>query len=94
MREIDVKLITEKVKDLCMKANTDLGEDVLQAFDRAMAGGGVSPGRRDIEGTEGECPDCKRGECPHLPGYGFCSRFCRIGAGGSSGGGRPERSHL
>ena len=36
MREIDVKLITEKVRDLCIKANTDLGEDVLQAFDRAM----------------------------------------------------------
>jgi fumarate hydratase subunit alpha len=36
MREIDVKLITEKVRDLCMKANTDLGEDVFQAFDRAM----------------------------------------------------------
>ena len=38
MREINVKLITENVKDLCMKANTDLGEDVLQAFDRAMEG--------------------------------------------------------
>src|SRR3989337_3403352 len=36
MREINVKLITEKVRDLCMKANTDLGEDVLQAFDRAI----------------------------------------------------------
>src|SRR4030067_1168392 len=36
MREIDVKLMTEKVRDLCIKANTDLGEDVLQAFDRAM----------------------------------------------------------
>jgi len=36
MREIDVKLITEKVRDLCIKANTDLGEDVLQTFDRAM----------------------------------------------------------
>jgi len=36
MREIDVRLITEKVKDLCMRANTDLGEDVLQAFDRAI----------------------------------------------------------
>jgi len=36
MREINVQLITEKVRDLCMKANTDLGEDVLQAFDRAM----------------------------------------------------------
>jgi len=36
MREINVKLITEKVKELCMEANTNLGEDVLQAFDRAM----------------------------------------------------------
>jgi fumarate hydratase subunit alpha len=36
MREINVKLITEKVRELCMEANTNLGEDVLQAFDRAM----------------------------------------------------------
>jgi fumarate hydratase subunit alpha len=36
MREINVQLITEKVRDLCMRANTDLGEDVLQAFDRAI----------------------------------------------------------
>jgi len=36
MREIDVSSITEKVKTLCIEANTDLGEDVLQAFDRAI----------------------------------------------------------
>jgi fumarate hydratase subunit alpha len=36
MREIDVKLITEQVRDLCIQANIDLGEDVLQAFDRAI----------------------------------------------------------
>ncbi|MBS3919649.1 MAG: fumarate hydratase [Deltaproteobacteria bacterium] len=36
MREIDVKLITEKVRDLCIEANTDLGEDVLEAFDRVI----------------------------------------------------------
>ncbi|MEW6374249.1 MAG: fumarate hydratase [Thermodesulfobacteriota bacterium] len=36
MREINVKLITEKVRQLCMEANTDLEEDILQAFDRAM----------------------------------------------------------
>jgi len=36
MREINVALITEKVRDLCIKANTDLGDDVLQAFDLAM----------------------------------------------------------
>jgi fumarate hydratase subunit alpha len=36
MRTVDVKLITEKVRALCMEASTDLGEDVLEAFDRAM----------------------------------------------------------
>ncbi len=36
MREIEVRRITEKVKELCIEANTDLGEDVLQAFDRAI----------------------------------------------------------
>ncbi len=36
MREINVQLITEKVRDLCIKANCDLGEDVLQAFESAM----------------------------------------------------------
>ena len=36
MREVNVKVITEKVRVLCMEANTDLGEDVLHAFDRAM----------------------------------------------------------
>ncbi len=36
MREVNVKMITEKVRALCMEANTDLGEDVLQAFDRAI----------------------------------------------------------
>ncbi len=37
MREMNVGWITEKVRDLCIEANTDLGEDVLDAFDRAMA---------------------------------------------------------
>jgi fumarate hydratase subunit alpha len=36
MREINVKVITERVRDLCMEANTDLGQDVLQAFDKAI----------------------------------------------------------
>lgn len=36
MREIDVGLITEKVKELCIQANTDLGDDVLRALDRAI----------------------------------------------------------
>ena len=37
MREIDVGVITETVKGLCMEANFDLGQDVLDAFERAKA---------------------------------------------------------
>ena len=37
MREIDVGVITETVKGLCMEANFDLGQDVLDAFKRAKA---------------------------------------------------------
>ncbi len=36
MREINVKLITEKVRDLCIRANTEIGDDVLRAFDRGI----------------------------------------------------------
>ena len=37
MREVDVSLITETVKGLCMEANFDLGQDVLDAFKMAKA---------------------------------------------------------
>jgi fumarate hydratase subunit alpha len=37
VREIDVGVITETVKGLCMEANFDLGQDVLDAFERAKA---------------------------------------------------------
>lgn len=36
MREVDVRQITETVRGLCIEANTDLGKDVLEAFDRAL----------------------------------------------------------
>jgi fumarate hydratase subunit alpha len=49
MREIDVKLITEKVRDLCMEANTDLGEDVIGALNRAI-GKEESPLGKEILG--------------------------------------------
>jgi fumarate hydratase subunit alpha len=37
VREVDVGIITEKVKNLCMEANFDLGQDVLNAFKGAKA---------------------------------------------------------
>jgi fumarate hydratase subunit alpha len=36
MRDIHVDDIVDAVSDLCIRANTELGEDVLAAFDRAL----------------------------------------------------------
>ena len=47
MREIHTNKITEAVRDLCIEANTHLGEDVLQAFAKAIDHE-VSPTGKDI----------------------------------------------
>ncbi|UCD71626.1 MAG: fumarate hydratase [Syntrophobacterales bacterium] len=49
MREVDVGIITEKVKTLCMEANFDLGKDVLDAFKKVKAEE-ESPTAREILG--------------------------------------------
>ncbi len=49
MREVDVGIITGKVKGLCMEANFDLGQDVLNAFKEAKAKE-ESPTAREILG--------------------------------------------
>ena len=36
MREIHVDRIIKSVRDLCITANTELGDDVLNAFHRAV----------------------------------------------------------
>jgi fumarate hydratase subunit alpha len=37
VRQVDVGIITERIKELCMEANFDLGQDVLDAFKKAKA---------------------------------------------------------
>ena len=36
MKQISCRIITEQVKKMCMEANFDLGEDVLQSFSAAQ----------------------------------------------------------
>lgn len=36
MREIDVNKVTEAVRELCIRANTQLGDDMLEALKRAL----------------------------------------------------------
>jgi len=37
MREINVQLITEKIRELCMEANTVLEKDVIAAYEKALS---------------------------------------------------------
>jgi fumarate hydratase subunit alpha len=79
MREINVKLITEKVKDLCMKANTDLGEDVLQAFDRAMEGEESPLGVEILRELKENARIAKEENVPICQDTGFAVVFVEIG---------------
>ena len=79
MREIDVKLITEKVRDLCMKANTDLGEDVLQAFDRAMVQEESSLGLEILKELKENARIAKEEGVPLCQDTGFAVVFVELG---------------
>ncbi len=61
MREVDIGIITEKVKSLCMEANFDLGKDVLDALKKAKAKE-ESPTAREILGQLEENASIARGE--------------------------------
>jgi fumarate hydratase subunit alpha len=79
MREIDVKLMTEKVRDLCMKANTDLGEDVLQAFDRAMGQEESSLGIEILKELKENARIAKEEGIPLCQDTGFAVVFVELG---------------
>src|SRR4030042_1734960 len=79
MREISVKLITEKVRDLCMKANTDLGEDVLQAFDRAMQEEESSLGIEILKELKENARIAKEESVPICQDTGFAVVFIELG---------------
>jgi fumarate hydratase subunit alpha len=79
MREIDVKLMTEKVRDLCMRANTDLGEDVLQAFDRAMVQEESSLGIEILKELKENARIAKEEGVPLCQDTGFAVVFVELG---------------
>ena len=79
MREINVKLITEKVRDLCMKANTDLGEDVLQAFDRAMEKEESPLGIEILKELKENARIAKEEKVPICQDTGFAILFIELG---------------
>jgi fumarate hydratase subunit alpha len=79
MRKIDVRLITEKVRRLCMEANTDLGEDVLQAFDRAMEKEESPLGLEILKELRENARIAKEEKVPTCQDTGFAVVFVELG---------------
>ena len=79
MREINVQLITEKVKELCISANTDLGEDVLQAIDRAMEKEESPLGIEILKELKENARIAKEEKVPICQDTGFAVVFVELG---------------
>jgi fumarate hydratase subunit alpha len=79
MREIDVKLITGKVRKLCMEANTDLGDDMLLAFDRAMEKEESSMGLEILKELKENARIAKEEKVPICQDTGFAVVFIELG---------------
>jgi len=79
MREIDVNLITEKVKDLCIEANSVLGDDVLQAFDQAMKQEESPMGLEILKELKENARIAKEEKVPICQDTGFAVIFVELG---------------
>ena len=79
MREINTSLITTAIRDLCIKANTHLGEDVLAAFRKAIELE-VSPTGKDIlEKLVENARIAREEEIPICQDTGFAVVFAELG---------------
>ena len=79
MREINTSLITTAIRDLCIKANTHLGEDVLAALHKAIELE-VSPTGKDIlEKLVENARIAREEEIPICQDTGFAVVFAELG---------------
>ena len=79
MREINVRRITEKVKELCIEANTDLGEDVLNAFDRAITEEASPLGIEILKELKENARIARQEKVPICQDTGFAVVFIELG---------------
>ena len=79
MREINSSQITTAIRDLCIEANTHLGEDVLEAFNKAIELE-VSPTGKDIlEKLVENARIAREEEIPICQDTGFAVVFVELG---------------
>lgn len=79
MREISVKNIVETIKNLCLEANTDLPEDVLEALNRALSKEESSTGREVIRQIIDNALVARQEKVPLCQDTGTAVVFVEIG---------------
>jgi fumarate hydratase subunit alpha len=79
MREIDVSQITKAVRDLCIDANTRLGQDVLEAFDQAIEQEVSATGKDILEKLVENARIAREEEIPICQDTGFGVVFVEMG---------------
>ena len=79
MREVAASRITEAVRDLCIKANTQLGEDVLDALKRALKEEESPQGRDILEKLILNAQIAREENIPICQDTGFAVFFVELG---------------
>ena len=79
MREVAATRITEAVRDLCIKANTQLGEDVLDALKRALKEEESPQGRDILEKLILNAQIAREENIPICQDTGFAVVFVELG---------------
>jgi len=79
MREVAATRITEAVRDLCIKANTQLGKDVLEALKRALKEEESPQGRDILEKLILNAQIAREENIPICQDTGFAVVFVELG---------------
>lgn len=79
MRTVNSSEITPLVKDLCMSANFDLGEDVLEAFDRGLQKEESKAGKAVLEQLIENARVAREERVPMCQDTGFAVFFVDLG---------------
>lgn len=79
MREIPAAEITATVRRLCQEANVELGEDMLRAFDRALARERSPAGRQVLEMLKENARIARAERLPYCQDTGFVICLVELG---------------
>lgn len=79
MREIKASEVTATIKRLCQEANLELGEDMLRAFDRALATERSPAGRQVLEMIKENARIARTERLPYCQDTGFLICFVELG---------------